>query len=98
QPITAIGSAPMAANGAMSLGSSAPQTSTMAAAMAKLTHQGERSRIAKPEFGAIFSFTKESLRNEVGLSLAEGGVFPYESPGFHVRERVSKMIAACAYP
>ena len=29
---------------------------------------------------------------------AEGGVFPYESPGFHVRERVSKMIAACACP
>jgi len=54
----------MAANGAMSLGSSAVDTRVTSAASAMLIHQRERSRIANRELWAILNFTGRIFRGK----------------------------------
>ena len=58
QPTTVIGTAPRAPNTTYCAGSSVLATSTISPATAKLAHQGERSKIANRELGAILNFTE----------------------------------------
>ena len=57
-------------------GSNAIAATPMAAAMARLTHQGERSSTAKIEFLAICSF-KAGLREGLGCGPQVYGLRPY---------------------